>query len=116
MLPFINPTPVLITALTIFGVFFHDTHVDKAAALAVAAPAAIVAAAVITSTTSPSEVLAKANEHIHVERPLVTQHITSLEGTSPKTQPPRDDDKKHLQQKRISYSGGNSQNSLWPSV
>jgi len=102
-------TPLLIslTLATAFGVLIHDTQIDKATTVALAAPIAMASFAI-------ADLSSKSNDHVHVERASAANHLSALRGTIAKT-PPRDDDRKYIQSKKIVFGGGNG-SSLWPSV
>ena len=92
---------------TAFGVLAHDTQVDQAAVVAMAAPAALAGFAL-------ADMASKSNEHVHVEKVSVGSHINAARVYVPKIQP-RDDDRRYIQTKKQAfYAGGGT--SLWPSV
>ncbi len=106
----VKPIPILFTFATMFGVFIHDMHIDRAATLAVTLPT-------IIATVGAADYLLKSNQHTHVERAEIGKNqLTMQRSALPKAQPPRDDDKRHTPMKRLAYSGGDSQSGLWPSV
>jgi len=102
-------TPLLIslTFATAFGVLIHDTQIDKATTIALAAPIALASFAI-------ADLSSKSNDHVHVEKASAMNHLSALRGSIPKT-PPRDDDRRYIQAKRIIFGGGGD-TSLWPSV
>lgn len=110
MLPFIKPTAIILVFVTATGILLHDLNIDKAAKVALAAPAAL-------AMTGLGHSVAKI-EHIHVERasaPKTTNTFTT--STLPKISPPNNDDKRYIQTKKhISLTGGNDLSLLWPSV
>lgn len=104
----IKPLPIVITIVTMFGVLMHDTHVDKLATIAVV-PASFAATGALEKSITP-------NYHTHVERVSLPKITTSFRSTLPNMQPPRDDDRKYIQNKKLMYVGGGDTASLWPSV
>lgn len=108
MLNFIKPAPVIITTLvTLVGLLMHDMHIDKATLVAVAVPAATVStAAALEKAITPSY-------HTHVER---VSFDPSFRSSLPKMQPPRDDDRRYVQNKKLLFMGGGDTVSIWPSV
>lgn len=104
----INPAALLFTAVTTFGVLVHDTQVDRATTVALAATSSFVSFIAIDSALKSSE------NHVHVERASAPRHINALRATLPRVQP-RDDDRRYLQSKRL-YFGTGDTNYLWPSV
>lgn len=105
----INPVAMLFTLTTAFGVFLHDTQIDNATKVAITVPAAIMAAAT-------AEIGIKATDsHVHVERVSAPKQTNALRTPTPRQQP-RDDDKKHLQNKKSFLTAGGDSMSLWPSV
>jgi len=92
---------------TAFGVLAHDTQVDQAAVVAMAAPAALAGFAL-------ADMASKSNEHVHVEKVSVASHINAARVYVPKVQP-RDDDRKYIQGKKLAYNTGGG-SGLWPSV
>lgn len=91
----LNPIAIFISLTTASGILVHDTKIDKAAAVAFAAPA------VIASFDAPSKSASFSSDaHTHVERASVSQTINTLNGHTPSVQP-RADDKKHLMQKHV---------------
>lgn len=103
----INPAPVLLAATTLFGVLVHEMHIDRATTVAIALPA-------IMATVGVDKMISS-NYHTHVERASVPRTITSFRSSLPNVQPPREDDRKYVQNKKLIYSGGD-QNHIWPSV
>ena len=105
MLTFIKPSPILIILVTTFGIVMHDMHLDKAATAAISLPAYTASTGALEKTLTP-------NYHIHVERAEIPRFSSSL----PNIQPPRDDGRKYIQNKKLLFSGGGDTVSLWPSV
>ena len=107
MTSFATPLLINLTLATAFGVLIHDTQIDKATTVALAAPVALASLAV-------SDLNSKSNDHVHVEKASAVNHLGSLRANIAKI-PPRDDDRKYIQSKKIIFGGGNG-SSLWPSV
>ncbi len=105
----IKPAPVLMTLATLAGILVHEMHIDRATTVAVALPAML-------ATAGAADFLLKSNQHTHVERVTFAKNHLAQRTPLPKAQPPRDDDKKYAQVKKLAYSGGDAQGSLWPSV
>ena len=87
----------------------HDTRIDKAATVAVAIPVLAASAAAYEKAIAP-------NYHTHVERVSLPKFTTSFRSSLPNIQPPREDDRKYIQNKKLMYMGGSDAMSLWPSV
>jgi len=104
---FINPTTLIFTLATTFGVLVHDMQIDKATTVALAAPAAFISYAAIDSVT-------KSNDHIHVERASIPRHLNTLRSATPRVQP-RDDDRRYIQSKKLAFTSG-SNGYAWPSI
>lgn len=108
MLSLIKPLPFIIMAITTVGILSHEMHIDRATTVAVALPAAAAAAGVIGA----SEKIISQNYHTHVERASIPKFSSSL----PNVQPPRDDDRRYVQSKKLLFLGGGDTASLWPSI
>lgn len=102
-----NPLLIGITLSTAFGLLMHDTQLDRAAAVALTAPAALI-------TYAAADFAMKSIDHVHVEKSSGVHGTTSLRAITPRT-PPRDDDRRYVQSKKTVFNGGNS-SSLWPSA
>ena len=110
MLKFIKPISVLLVFITATGILLHDMKIDKAAAVALAAPGVLAA-------TGAAHVMTAKSDHIHVERASAPKMASIYNSTLPKIHPPRDDDRRYVQSKKhLFMSGGNDQSVLWPSV
>lgn len=109
MLPFLNPAPLIFIFGTLFGVLVHDMHIDRAARVAIAPPSSMTSA----STSSILESIISRTEHTHVERTSVNNTYSS---SLPKVQPPRDDVRKYVQNKRQFESGGDDHTYMVPST
>ncbi|MFZ1250293.1 MAG: hypothetical protein WAR37_02505 [Candidatus Microsaccharimonas sp.] len=108
MLSFIKPTPILITFITAAGILLHDMHIDKATTVAVSTP-------VIAASAEASDKGVSSNYHTHVERASIPRY-NSFRSSLPNIQPPRDDDRRYINNKKLSFMGANDTASLWPSV
>ncbi len=108
MLSFIKPLPIIITLVTAFGILMHDTHVDRAATVAVALPAVLAAVG--------ADQMISSNYHTHSERAAIPRVSNVFRSTLPNVQPPRDDTRGYLQNKKLFFGGGADATSLWPSV
>lgn len=113
----ITPIPVLaVTVTTMIGILMHDMHIDKATSIAMLAPAALAATGAAASAVSTDKVITQ-NYHTHVERASLPKINTSaFRSTLPNIQPPRDDDRRYIQNKKLMYMGGGDAVTLWPSV
>jgi len=101
--------PFLITIMTTAGILSHEMHIDRATTMAMTVSiAAISVAALDTFITQ--------NHHTHVERASLPKFSTSMRSSLPNTQPPRDDDRKYVQNRKLMFMGGGDAASLWPSV
>ena len=99
---FIKTSSIVVVLATTFGILMHDIHLDKAAAV-VSLPAYIASSGALERSLSP-------HFHTHVERASIPR-ASSL----PKVQPPRDDGRRYVQNKKLLLSGGDAM-SYWPSV
>lgn len=99
----IKNSSIAIVIITTFGVLMHDIHLDKAAAV-VSLPAYIASTGALEKSLSP-------HFHTHVERASIPRATSSL----PNVQPPRDDSRRYMQNKKLFLSGGDAM-SYWPSV
>lgn len=107
---FINTTSIAVIVAILTGLLVHDLNLDKATKLAFAPPAA---GAVYTGA---AHVIAR-SEHIHVERGSATKSNSIYHSSPPRVYPPRDDDKRYIQNKKnLALSGGDGRSQLWPSV
>jgi len=110
MLKFIKPAPVILTVLTLTGMLMHDMHIDKATTVAISSlPAAAESTGALEKAITP-------NYHTHVERASIPRYTSSFRSSLPNMQPPRDDDRRYIQNKKLMYMGGGDTLSLWPSV
>lgn len=98
--------PVLITLVTMFGVLMHDTRIDKVS-VALALP-------VIAGSTAALEKAMTPNYHTHVERASLER--ASFRSSLPNMQPPRDDDRRYIQNKKLLFLGGSDALGIWPSI
>jgi len=102
----INPITIALTVATAFGIFTHDTQLDRATAIAIATPATIAAYAAADASI-------KSSDHTHVEKVTIHRHLGSIRMNVPRIQP-RDDDRRYVLTKKIML--GSDTTSLWPSV
>ncbi len=109
MLKFIKPAPIVFTALTLMGVLVHDMHIDKATTVAISLPAVAASSGALEKAITPSY-------HTHVERVSIPRVSTSFRSSLPNIQPPRDDDRRYVQNKKLMYMGGGDAVTIWPSV
>ena len=112
MLKFIKPLPVIITLMTTTGILMHDMHIDKATTVAMSVPSVYESA----GNTAAYEKVISQNYHTHVERASIPKVNTSFRSSLPNIQPPRDDDRRYIQNKKLLFMGGSDAQSLWPSV
>jgi len=103
----VNPIIIAFTFATAFGVLAHDTKIDQATAVAIAAP--VVAAASFAAMDS----VIKSSEHTHVEKFAMRSSAGAFQTDMPRTQP-RDDARRYVVSKKVMT--GSDSNSLWPSV
>lgn len=110
MLPLlINPLPLIFTITATFGVLVHDTQIDRATTVALTVPTAFASFVAIDSALKSGE------QHVHVERVSMPQHLAALRSNLPRTISRDDDERRHINEKSIQYrSGGGSY--LWPSI
>ena len=90
----INPLAIAISVSTAFGIFIHDTKIDKFAMTALALPA------VVASYDASAKLAHIAPDlHTHAERTSISQAVNDLRAQNPRVQPRHNDDKKHLMQR-----------------
>lgn len=108
----INALSVFLVFVTAFGIVMHDMHIEKAAAYIAPTPA--------TYVNSEEDVrlerVVSQNYHTHVERASIPRVSPVFRSTLPKTQPPRDDSRRYVQTKKLTFMGGSDTVSLWPSI
>lgn len=93
MLPsLISTTSVLASLLTLFGVFLHDTRLDKATVIATTPMQAHYASA-------PKAML-QGDAHTHVERSSFSQAMRIYQTSTPGVQP-RGDERRHVMQRNV---------------
>lgn len=102
----INPLPLILTAVTGFGVLIHDMQIDRATTVALAVPTALASLSAVETAVQRGE------SHIHVEKATVHAQYGALRNALPRLQV-RDDDR-HMPSKLALSAGGD--NGLWPSV
>lgn len=108
MLKLIKPAPIVLTFLTLVGILMHDMHIDKATTVAVSLSAAVATAGALEKGITQ-------NYHTHVERASLPRYST-FRSSLPNIQPPRDDDRRYIQNKKLLFIGGSDTVSLWPSI
>ena len=108
MLPILNPTPILFTFAVMFGVLVHDMHIDKATTVAFAPPAYSGS----TAAANVADHIISKSEHTHVER----ASVGAFSSTLPKSQPPRENDRRYIQNHKQSAGGTTDPTFIWPSV
>lgn len=109
MLKLIKPAPVLLTVLTLAGILMHDMHIDKATAVAIALPAVVASSGALEKVITPTY-------HTHVERASIPRYSSSFRSSLPNIQPPREDDRRYIQNKKLMFMGGGDALTIWPSV
>lgn len=115
MLKFIKPAPVIaITALTLVGILMHDMHIDKATTVAISLPALAAASGSLESGALEKGITP--SYHTHVKRAELPRYTSAFRSSLPNMQPPRDDDRRYIQNKKLMYMGGGDTISIWPSV
>lgn len=105
----IKPLPILLTLVTAFGVLVHDMHVDRATTVAIAMP-------VLMASAAGMDKFIGGDAHTHVERASPGRAFSGFKSGLPKTQPPRDDERKYATNKKASLGFGSDQGYAWPSV
>lgn len=105
MLQITKTIPIALSLVTMFGILVHDMHIDRAATVAIALPAAMAAGGAAAMLAS--------SDHTHVERASFGRGTTA--SSLPNAQPPRDDMRKYVQNKKLNFISGD-QNYIWPSV
>jgi hypothetical protein len=109
MLKFIKPAiAVAIMTVTTLGVLSHDMHLDRATAVAVTLP-------VLAATSGAFEKVITPSYHTHVETVSIPR-ASSFHSSMPNMQPPRDDTRKYIQNKKLLYIGGSDATGFWPSI
>jgi len=103
----VNPILIVFTFATAFGVLTHDTKIDQATAVAVAAP-------VVAASMAAIDTVIKSSEHTHVEKFAMRSSVGAFQTDMPRTQP-RDDSRRYVVSKKVMVGNDNS-SSLWPSV
>ena len=104
----ISPITVRISLTAVFGVFMHDTQIDKSLVIAVKSP------------TSSERInaeplkLPSIEQYIHAENTSFNSTL-NLNLQVPATQPRNQDDKKYVAGRRLMASSSGSEYS-WPSI
>lgn len=106
---FINPTALIISAVTGVGVLVHDTKLDKATVTALSAPA-IVAAGYGVAHAAAYEVRITSDAHVHVE--TVSENLRRMAAEQPRHQTRTTEDKKYLGTKKASLNNTSDENTL----
>jgi len=109
MLKFIEPASIALSIITLMGILMHDMYIEKATALAIAAPAAVATAGAFEKIITPTY-------HTHVERASMPRTPLTFRSKLPNMQPPRNDDRDDFQKKKLLLIGGSDAFSIWPSV
>ena len=102
--------PITITLMTTLGILSHEMHIDSATKVAIALPAVMAAA----GATAAHETLLSQNYHTHVESGSTKVAASSLRSSLPNVKPPRNNDRKYLQNRKLMFVGGGAA-SIWPS-
>lgn len=110
LLELISPLtiPIVISLTAVFGVFVHDTQINKALITAVSSPA------VSSDYRSEPLKLPTVEQHIHSESTSFTG-TSSLNSQQPATQPRNLDDKKYVAGRRLMGNSPGNEYS-WPSI
>lgn len=93
---FIRLTLVVLSASTAIGVLVHDTHMDKAAAIAFTFPLAAIGFDGASGKASDLS----GTSHTHIERASLSQLVQDLKGANPRITP-RDTDRKYMLPKYV---------------
>jgi len=91
---FANSLALLVSLVTASSVLLHDTRIDRAAMAASSLPLPT------AYEESNASKLLSSEAHTHVERVSVSQAVKDFSGNTPRIQP-RNEDKKHMMQKRV---------------
>lgn len=110
MLKITKPATITLTFLTLAGLLMHDMHIDRATTVAITLPT------MVATTAGAYEKVISSNYHTHVERASLPRFATQFRSNLPNMHPPRDDDRRYVQNKKLLYMGGGDAVSLWPSV
>ena len=105
----LNPITVLISLTAVFGVFAHDTQLDKALVTAVSTPAVVADYGV-----SPVKLLT-VDQHIHFDSGSFSGYTYEFGSQQPATQPRNEDEKKYIAQRRLMGNSFGNEYS-WPSI
>lgn len=100
-------TAVLVSAVGTAGILIHDVHVDRMALVAFSAAGAI-------ATYSVADNLLQKSDHTHVHGATFDKQPGG-KSVAQKNRV-RDDNRRYIQNKKVLFTGGGEQNSLWPSV
>lgn len=115
MLRIIKPSAIVLTIVTATGILLHDMHIDKATTVAVSLP--VTAVMTTVGAASAYEKYISQNFHTHVERVTLSHYAGAFQSsTLPNIHPPRDDNYKYIQNKKLLLTGGSDATPLWPSI
>lgn len=95
---------------TLFGILFHDMHLDRAASVALGLPTI---ATTIAGTVAADALLKKAHAHTHVHNVEAPKRHSVR--SMPNMHPPRDEQKKSTI-KKVSFHFGADNGIIWPST
>lgn len=111
-MPYLSPTwfqpiklaPIILTAMVVFGIFLHDTTVDKAALVALP-----IAAATLSAGLGINE-----QQHTHVEEVSIGQTLNQLNAAQPRLIKRNDFEDNHRHQKGMMLDDNSEYH--WPSL
>ena len=110
MTPLVNITAILMSSTTLFGLLFHDMHLDRAAGVALGIP---VVATTIAGTAAADALLKKAHAHTHVHSIEAPQRHAVR--NMPNMQAPREEQRKGTA-KKVHLHFGADNGIIWPST
>ena len=110
MTPYLNIAAIAMSMTTLFGLLFHDMHIDKATYLAIGIP---VVSASVAGTAAADAALKQGHSHVHVHETKAPQRHSVR--TMPTMQTPRDEHRKNTG-KKVQLHFGADNGILWPSV
>lgn len=108
MTHFFSIGALVMSTTTLFGLLFHDMHLDKATSIALGVPTIAVA-----GTVAADALLKKSNPHVHVHSTEAPRKhsIRSM----PTLQNPRDENRKQTPRRAHLHFGADN-GIIWPSV
>ena len=109
MTPYVNIAAILMSTTTLFGLLFHDMHLDRAASVALGLPAV---ATTVAGTAAADALLKKAHAHTHVHTIEAPQRHSVR--VMPNMQTPRDEHRKGTG-KKVQLHFGADNGIIWPS-